>query len=64
MYEYLFFSGLMLANTILLIYLSYNYKYKSFVQRLNDNDIDGSNDIVTNQNEVQLRNKLDYEEMS
>lgn len=44
----------MLANTILLIYLSYNYKYKSFVQRLNDDNVDNSEDIVRNQNEVQL----------
>lgn len=44
----------MLANTILLIYLSYNYKYKSFVQQLNDDDVDKSDDIVPNQNEVQL----------
>lgn len=47
----------MLANTILLIYLSYNYKYKNFAQRLNDDDIDGSEDIVSNQDEVHLGTK-------
>lgn len=52
-HEYLFFSGLMLANTLLLTYLSYNYKYKSFRQRLTDNE-DIDENLATNQNELQL----------
>ncbi|XP_016655927.1 uncharacterized protein LOC107882297 [Acyrthosiphon pisum] len=58
-HEYLFFSGLMLANTLLLAYLSYNYKYKAFRQRLNDNDDDhgGDDDLITNQSGLQLERK-------
>lgn len=52
-HEYLFFSGLMLANTLLLTYLSCNYKYKSFRQRLTENG-DSEEDLATNQNELQL----------
>ncbi|XP_060881266.1 peptide transporter family 2-like isoform X2 [Metopolophium dirhodum] len=54
-HEYLFFSGLMLADTFLLAYLSYNYKYKAFRQRLDDNNDDDN--VVTNQSEVQLDGK-------
>ncbi|XP_029345397.1 peptide transporter family 1 isoform X2 [Acyrthosiphon pisum] len=58
-HEYLFFSGLMLADTLLLAYLSYNYKYKAFEQRLNDNndDQDDVDNVVTNQSELQLDGK-------
>ncbi|XP_060839687.1 peptide transporter family 2-like isoform X2 [Rhopalosiphum padi] len=55
-HEYLFFSGLMLADTLLLVYLSYSYKYKSFRQRLND-DENSIENTVTNQNEVKLDEK-------
>ncbi|XP_001946557.2 peptide transporter family 1 [Acyrthosiphon pisum] len=58
-HEYLFFSGLMLADTLLLAYLSYNYKYKVFEQRLNDrnNDHDDVDNVVTNQSGLQLEEK-------
>lgn len=52
-HEYLFFSGLMLANTLLLTFLSCNYKYKSFRQRLTENG-DSEENLATNQNELQL----------
>jgi len=52
-HEYLFFSGLMLANTLLLTYLSYNYKYKSYRQRLTENG-DSEENLATNQNELKL----------
>jgi hypothetical protein len=55
-HEYLFFSGLMLADTLLLVYLSYSYKYKSFRQRLTDDENSNEN-TVTIQNEVQLDEK-------
>lgn len=48
MHEYLFFSGLMFADTLLLAYLGYNYKYKAYKQRTND---DGDN----NENGTQLK---------
>ncbi|KAF0704851.1 peptide transporter family 1-like, partial [Aphis craccivora] len=50
-HEYLFFSGLMLANTLLLTYLSCNYKYKSFRQQLTENG-DSAENLATNQNEL------------
>ncbi|CAI6367551.1 unnamed protein product [Macrosiphum euphorbiae] len=53
-HEYLFFSGLMLADTLLLAYLSHNYKYKAFRQGLNDNNDDN---VVSNQSEIQLDGK-------
>ncbi|KAL5234282.1 hypothetical protein ACI65C_001692 [Semiaphis heraclei] len=57
-HEYLFFSGLMLADTLLLAYLSNNYKYKAFRQQLSDdNDKNDDNTIVTNQSELQLDGK-------
>jgi len=52
-HEYLFFSGLMLADAFLFAYLSYNYKYKAFRQRLNDDD----DNVVKNQSELQLDEK-------
>jgi len=54
-HEYLFFSGLMLAETLLLAYLSNNYKYKTFRQRLNDNNDDDN--VVSNESEIQLDGK-------
>ncbi|KAL4150030.1 hypothetical protein QTP88_003878 [Uroleucon formosanum] len=58
-HEYLFFSGLMLADTLLLVYLSCNYKYKSFRQRPNDKNDDCDNDdyVVKNKNELELEGK-------
>ncbi|XP_029345398.1 peptide transporter family 1 [Acyrthosiphon pisum] len=58
-HEYLFFSGLMLADTLLLAYLSYNYKYKAFRQRLNDSndDHDDDDNVVTSQSGLQLDGK-------
>lgn len=52
MHEYLFFSGLMLVDMLLLIYMSYNYKYKDFKQRINDDEGDKSD--TRNENEIQL----------
>lgn len=51
MHEYLFFTGLMFADTLLLAYLSSNYTYKSFKQRLNDDEtknIDANKDSQIN----------------
>ncbi|CAI6368024.1 unnamed protein product [Macrosiphum euphorbiae] len=58
-HEYLFYSGLMLADTLLLAYLSYNYKYKVFRQRLNDNndDQDDDDNVMINQIELKLDGK-------
>lgn len=48
----------MLADTLLLAYLSYNYKYKAFRQRLSDdNDKNDDNTVVANESELQLDGK-------
>ncbi|VVC33646.1 Proton-dependent oligopeptide transporter family,Major facilitator superfamily domain [Cinara cedri] len=53
MHEYLFFSGLMFADTLLLAYLGYNYKYKAYKQRPNDDAENNENDtkLKANNNE-------------
>ncbi|VVC33644.1 Proton-dependent oligopeptide transporter family,Major facilitator superfamily domain,PTR2 family [Cinara cedri] len=42
-HEYLFFAGIMLADTLLLVYLGWNYKYKSFQQHIDGNSDDSKN---------------------
>ncbi|VVC33645.1 Proton-dependent oligopeptide transporter family,Major facilitator superfamily domain [Cinara cedri] len=42
-HEYLFFAGIMLVDTLLLVYLGSNYKYKSFEQQIDDDCNDGFN---------------------